>query len=119
MCVPPSPPVIVCAQWCVDGCVLCVCVCRFQVFVKGLDGKTITLDLKKEGRTELNTMFLRFNIILCEVVRVPPDMQRLVFAGKELPAHNEFSYFEDIGITDGSTVHLSSYMQGGMDAGAG
>ena len=99
----------------------CVRVCRFQVFIKGLDGKTITLDLKNQGRTETNLTFLRDKIY--EKTRVPSDLQRLVFAGKQLPAHGDIHnsdfYFEDIGITDGSTVHLSSYMLGGMDAGAG
>ena len=96
-------------------------VCRFQVFIKGLDGKTITLDLKNQGRTETNLMFLRNKIY--EKTRVPSVLQRLVFASKQLSAHgnihsNDF-YFENIDITDGSTVHLSSYMLGGMDAGAG
>ena len=56
-----------------------------------------------------------------------PHDQCLKFKGKMLPRQDEFKFetasdevkFEDIGIVANSTIHLSFFMLGGIDAGTG
>ena len=90
-----------------------VCVCRFQVFVKGLDGRTITLDLTKHI-FRLNMFDLRSAIHA--KTEINPQDQRLVFAGKSLPgiidSNSELdeTLLKDLGITNNSTIHLSVYL---------
>ena len=105
-----------CAQGADRWCVVCCLVCRIQVFVKGLD-MTITLDLFED---ECNLFDLRSNIF--GKTKISTHDQCLKFAGKMLP-HQDILQdevkFEDIGIEANSTIHLSFYMLGGMDAGTG
>ena len=101
----------------VDCCVLGVC--RFQVFVKGLV-KTITIDLA-EGKRSVFDLYIGIQL----KTNIDPKDQHLQFAGKSMPhiwslidISDKF-YFKDIGINANSTIHLSSFLRGGMDAGAG
>ena len=80
--------------------------CKMQIFVKTLTGKTITIEVEAFDTIE------NIKTMIQDKAGIPPDKQRLVYAGKLLKDSHTFSDYHNI--HKEGIIHLVLRLPGGM-----